>query len=89
MSTFTERFLEVPIMNVNKEQEEIMGTEGDYVRCIMKINPRRIETYCETIPTKEYRPDNKIWTSVVMESGDSFIVRMTLEKFETLLNKQL
>lgn len=86
---FSDRFMKVPIFMINAKADELMGKdsgEGDMARCIMKINPRRIETYSETIPQKDFDPDNKIWTNVVMESGDSFIVRITLDKFEELLN---
>ena len=86
---FTDRFLKVPIYQINPDQEELTGKEGERVACVMLMNPRRIESIHETIPRKDFRPDNKIWTNVTMESGDCFIVRMKLERFEELLNKHL
>ncbi len=86
---FTERFLRVPVYQINRTNEEVTGKDGEMVPCIMKINPRRIESYNEAIPRKDFRPDNKIWTSVHMESGDSFLIRMKMEKFEKLLNESI
>lgn len=85
--SFTDRFISVTIMNVNPKDEELTGKEGDYTPCVLKFNPRRIESYNETIPIKDYDPGNKIWTSVTFESGENFLVRMPLAKFEILLNK--
>lgn len=86
---FTDRFLKVPVYQVNRNNEDVLGKHGEMVPCIMKINPRRIETYNETIPQADFRADNKCWTCVVMESGDSFIVRRPLAEFEKLLNESI
>jgi uncharacterized protein YlzI (FlbEa/FlbD family) len=86
MGEFTDRFMVVPIYQVNPDIEELIGKEGDKTACVMLINPRRIESMNETIPRSDFRPDNKIWTNVTMESGDNFIVRITLEEFKNRLN---
>lgn len=85
---FTERFLRLPILQVGPE-EELTGKENNRIVAEMLINPRRIESFNEAIPRKDFRPDNKIWTSVHMESGDSFLIRMPMRKFEALLNESI
>lgn len=82
---FTDRFLRVPILQVSPD-EELTGKENDRIMAEMLLNPRRIESMNEAIPRKDFREDNKIWTSVTMESGDNFLIRMSLSKFKELLN---
>lgn len=85
---FTDRFISVPVFRVAPENE-ITGKEGEMIKTKMLINPRRIESMGEAIPRKDFREDNKIWTSIVMESGDDFLVRIPLDKMEKLLNEAI
>lgn len=82
---FTERFIKVPSLVFSPENEELMG-KSDNVACSKKINPMRIESYGEVPPNESFHKDNKIWTLVVMQSGDTFTATITVEEFEKLIN---
>jgi len=91
MTKFTDRFIEVITVIYNPEEASLMGkrdADCEHILVTRKLNDASIESYNETIPANDFRDDNKIWTSVNMKSGDSFIVKMTLEEFEVLLNEQ-
>ena len=83
--------LELPVIIYNNKEQEITNRHPDeceLIECVRKIKPERIESYQEAIPTSDFREDNKIWTSVTMESGDNFIVNMPLAQFESLINEK-
>lgn len=82
------RYIEVPTITYDSDTQNITGKPPDQCNLIEVtrfINPKRIESYREAIPGSDFREDNKIWTEVGMESGDSFIVNMPVSDFETLL----
>lgn len=86
------QYLEVPCLMLNPDERDLMGKKDDeceLIEVIRKIRPSRIEGYAETIPLSDFREDNKIWTAVVMESGDNFIVNMPLKDFENLIKPYL
>lgn len=79
---FTDRYIKVPTKIYNKAEKELTGKEvceDSY----SKINPFAIE---------EYRPsfDNDFPDSecvhLLLKSGHEFLVYMTMEKFEAMLN---
>jgi len=81
-------FIELPIIVYDKNEQEITNKAADecgLMEVIKKVRSSRIEGYSESIPLSDFREDNKTWTDVVMESGDSFIVNMPLAEFEKLL----
>jgi hypothetical protein len=87
---FTERFLKVPCIVYNTYEEEITGKHGkdcEMISVIKKINPTRIESYGEAVPLRDFSKENKIWTTVCMQSGDEFIVRIPIAEFEKILNE--
>ena len=82
------RFIEVPCITYDNWEEDVMGkSQLDCVMIeIMKwIDPDRIESYGEAIPVKGFKENNKIWTSITMQSGDNFIVNMPLPEFKELI----
>lgn len=81
-------FIELPIIIYNGKEQEITGKQPDecgLIEAVKKIRVSRIESYQEAIPKSDFREENKIWTEVIMKSGDSFIVNMPLAEFEKLL----
>lgn len=91
--SFTERFIELPIMKYSNYDEELMGKDPEdceRINSIKKINQFEIESYEPAIPKdKDLSNENEIWTAVTMKSGDEFFVRITIKEFETLLNNQI
>jgi hypothetical protein len=81
-------FLELPIIIYNNQEQELTNKQPDeceLIEAIKKVNASRIESYREAIPASDFRDNNKIWTEVVMESGEMFIVNMSLTEFEKVL----
>jgi len=86
---FTDRFLKVPCLMYNPDEEELMGKsykDTQKIRTIKMINPLRIESYGEAIPVDDFYEGNKIWTCVNMQSGIDFIVTMAMDEFSKLIN---
>lgn len=82
-------YLELPIITYNRKEQELTNKQPDecmLLEVFKKVRASRIESWQEAIPSSDFREDNKIWTEVVMESGDSFIVNLPCSKFEELLN---
>lgn len=82
------KYIEVPVLVYSSYEADILDKnphELQCIDCIRKINPARIESYCEAIPLNEFSEDNKCWTTVVMESGDEFIVSLPMKEFELLV----
>jgi|EndMetStandDraft_8_1072994.scaffolds.fasta_scaffold1079272_1 hypothetical protein len=85
-------FIELPIIAYNPKHEEIFNKRPDeceLIEIVRKVKVARIESYHEGIPVSDFRDDNKIWTDVFMEIGDSYIVNMPLAEFEKLLINHL
>ena len=85
-------FIELPIVIYDGNEEEITNKQPhdcSLMEVIRKVRAKSIESYRETIPSGDFREDNKIWTEVMMESGDAFIVNMPLADFEKLLKNHL
>lgn len=85
-------YLELPIIIYNNNEQEITNKAPDdceLIEAIKKVKGSHIEGYQEAIPSSDFRDDNKIWTEVIMESGDRFIVNMPLAEFEVLLETHL
>lgn len=85
-------FIELPIIVYNGKEQQITNKQPDeceLIEAIKKVKSLRIESYQQAIPASDFREDNKIWTEVVMESGESFIVNMPLFEFEKLLTTHL
>jgi len=83
------RFIEVSVLVYSSYEANILDKnphELECIGCIRKLNPDRIESYCEAIPLNYFHEDNKCWTTVVMESGDEFIVSLPMSEFEKILN---
>jgi hypothetical protein len=81
--------LELPCITYDTYEEEITGKhrkDCQLIEICRRVDRSRIESYSEAIPLHDFREDNKIWTSVVMESGDEFIVNMPLAEFEKLVS---
>lgn len=85
-------FIELPVIIYNSKEQEITNKQADeceLVEVIKKIRSCSIESYQETIPASDFRDDNKVWTELVMDIGDRFIVNMPLAKFEKVLKFNL
>lgn len=81
-------YIEVPIFLYSSYETNILDKnphEVDAIDAVKKININRIESYSDAIPLAEFEEENKCWTTVVMESGDNFIVAMPMRKFEKLI----
>lgn len=79
------KFIEIPCLTYDNASQELTGKMPD--ECLLIevgrwINIERIESYRSAIPFSDFREDNQIWTEVVMESGDSFIVNMPMSDFK-------
>src|SRR5688500_657684 len=70
-----------------KREKDVEPDECTLIEIVKKVNPDRIESYEEAVPTSDFRDDNKIWTQVTTEGGDSFIVNMPLVDFEKKIFK--
>lgn len=85
-------FIEIPVIIYDDNEEEILNKRPEdcqLMEVIRKVRSSSIESYRETIPSGDFREDNKIWTEVTMDSGDYFIVNMPLSEFEKLLTAYL
>lgn len=81
-------YIELPIIIYDNKEQEITNKQPDeceLIEAIKKVRASRIESYRQAIPASDFREDNKIWTEVVMESGEMFIVNMPLSEFEKVL----
>lgn len=81
-------FIELPIIVYNGKEQEMTNKQPDeceLIEVVRKVKVGHIESYEEAIPKSDFREDNKIWTEVFMESGNSFIVNLTLAEFEKVL----
>lgn len=76
---FTNRFIKVPIKEYNQEVKELTGNDGELIDSWEKINPFDIQSYRPDIDS----PDSIYLT---LRNRDTFIVYMTMDEFETLLN---
>jgi hypothetical protein len=85
-------FIELPIIVFNGKEQQLTGKRADeceLMEVVRKVRAISIESYQESTPLSDFREDNKIWTDVFTESGDSFIVNMPLAEFEKLLTTYL
>lgn len=85
-------FIELPCMLYSSRESDIMNKSPDeceLIEVMKRIDIRRIESYSEAIPISDLRDDNKIWTNIVMYSGDAFLVNMTYNNFEALFFKRM
>ena len=88
---FTDRYIKVPIYLYDRTNSELLDQKAediDTLEVIARINPFKIENYYGTITDdKEFLKENIVITKIWMDSGESFIIRMTVEEFEEILNK--
>lgn len=79
---FTDRFITLPIKVYDRKQAELTGHE-DYEDSFIKINPFEISQYKPSTDGDEWGE----CVHLVMKGGDDFNVYLTIEEFETALNK--
>lgn len=82
---FTERFVTVPSLLFNPENDELLGKNGK-IECMKTFNPMRVESYGESPSDENFSSDNKIHTLVIMQSGDQFVATIHIYEFEKLIN---
>ena len=81
-------YRELPVVTYNTKEQEITGKQPDECELMELsrfVDISQVESYQEAIPVSDFREDNKIWTSVVMCSGDTFIVNMTYADFHKMI----
>lgn len=87
-----DNFISFPVIIYNTREHESTGKSPDECELIevdRVLDITRIESYYQSIPLSDFREDNKIWTSVVMHSGDTFIVNMPILEFELFVTREL
>jgi len=89
---FTDRFIELPTQLYNSEEAELTNKKSwecpsRDITC--KLNPFKIESYRPYLDDSE--PDVKkakpIYTRVIMESGDTWLIYLPVSEFEKRLNQ--
>jgi hypothetical protein len=85
---FTDRFIEITVWIYDGEAAKFKDEkECERMPTACKINPFKIESYQQSIPIDlEFEEEGKVCTSIVMESGESHLARMTINEFEKILN---
>lgn len=84
-------YISFPVIIYNTKEEQQTGKNPDECELIevdRVIDICRIESYYQSIPASDFRDDNKIWTSVVMQSGNEFIVNMPILEFELFFDRE-
>lgn len=87
-----DNFISFPVIIYNTREQESTGKNPDECELIevdRVLDITRIESYYQSIPLSDFREDNKIWTTVVMHSGDTFIVNMPILDFELFVTREL
>jgi hypothetical protein len=79
---FTDRFIKVPIRSYDSKNAKLMGKE-EYFPNHEMILPDEI---CSYFPSRDTDEDKEV-TQVYMKSGHSFLIYLSIEKFEKLLNE--
>lgn len=80
----------LPVITYSEKEQTITGKEPDeceLMELTRMVDLNSIESYSESVPISDFREDNKIWTSVVMASGDEFIINMPFTDFDSLFRK--
>lgn len=86
------RFIDVPTLLYSSYEADLLDKNPHELECInviKKINVDRIESYGEAIPLNEFSEDNKCWTTVIMFSGNEFIIDMPMHEFDIMLKNIL
>lgn len=90
MKNFTDRYIKVPVILYDTEEENIIGKkdyECNQLEAVARINPFEIEYYRPGISgDSDFEEKNMIVTSVFFKSGESLLVFMHIDEFEDLLN---
>lgn len=87
---FTDRFIQVPIIMFDTKQHELMDKEPwecNRITVMRRIDPERVQDYYPCIPAgQEFDKANLSITEVAIANGEAFVIRMSVEEFEKLLN---
>lgn len=81
---FTNRFILAPISVYDKKHKELTGKETSEMSYI-KFNPFEIASYRPSYAEDDTEERNEC-TSVVLKSGDTTLIYLTVKEFENLLN---
>lgn len=88
---FTDRFIKVPIVLFDSNQNKLTNKEDyecDQIDSFKKILPPCIESYEPAMPAGDgFGIDNQTCTYITMKSGDSFLAFIDTKSFEKLLNE--
>jgi hypothetical protein len=80
---FTDRYIKLPIKIFDIKEKDLTDKEN-LIDSWWKLNPYRIESYR---PSEQPSADERSYTVIVTDSGDSTTVYLTIDEFEALLNK--
>ncbi len=88
---FTNRFLQVPIVILNRQQRDAGLDESDCEQytATLRLLPLQVESYRQCIVDDsgvEFSNKNATHTMITMKSGDEHIIEIAIEEFERLLN---
>ena len=87
---FTDRYIKVPIKIYNNKEEDLLNKksfECEEIELELRLNPFKIEGYHPTISGGlDFDSNNVNSTTVIMESGESHLIYLTIEEFEKLLD---
>lgn len=82
---FTDRFVKLPCMLVNKQHEDMGIDNLEEVPTFIRINPFEISRYHPTSPNGEGELTE---TKVFFKDGEHVILEMTCDDFEKMLNEK-
>lgn len=80
---FTDRFISIPVKIYNKKEAELTNGNASCEDVFAKIDPFNIEHWR---PTYDDAFPNENCVFVQLKSQESFIVYMSMEDFEEMLN---
>jgi hypothetical protein len=87
---FTDRFIKVPIILFDVKEHDLLDKEPwecDAITVMRRIDPERVQDYYACIPAgQQFEEDNLTVTEISMANGETFVIRMPIKEFETLLN---
>lgn len=79
---FTDRFIKVPILVHNKQEQELTGKAQDY-ESWYKFLPFELAAYRPTFTIDE--PDIEV-TQVILKNGDTTLIELPVFEFEKAIN---
>lgn len=84
---FTQRYIKLPGQLYSIEDVELLDKSQDEARSLdveIRVNPFRIDSYLPSFSTSDM--DEPDCTKICMQSGDTYLIFMHIDKFERLMD---